>query len=374
MISDHAAQVAQRYAFYTCLAAIVFAGAWHFCYDLVVTVAGLDSFRSAPAVIAAWTVYTVIAAVAAVALLRRPLPGSVAYALAGVMLVVDAVVIAACEPGDVLGSFNWSWGSVGWVGVLLLWHRPTWLRDLALYLAGNAAIMLAAMVGSHLLDGQSLARFLVVLIGSATLQLGYSAGAHALISRADETARLAHELAEADAKREAAQRIHTERLERYAAIQRVSGSLLRQLADGADPADPRLRDACMTAAIRLRRLITETADAPDPLLRTLAHSIGEVEDRGVRVTEVPVGRTMPELSDTIRDDLLRAPLQVLHAAVSTARVTVSAMSHMVSVAVLADADALAVSETTRCEPSGVTVTYLQEGGDVWVNSIWQRSP
>jgi metal-dependent amidase/aminoacylase/carboxypeptidase family protein len=83
---------------------------------------------------------------------------------------------------------------------------------------------------------------------------------------------------------------------------------------------------------------------------------------------------MPELSDTIRDDLLRAPLQVLHAAVSTARVTVSAMSHMVSVAVLADADALPVSETTRCEPSGVTVTYLQEGGDVWVNSIWQRSP
>jgi hypothetical protein len=47
------------------------------------------------------------------------------------------------------------------------------------------------------------------------------------------------------------------------------------------------------------------------------------------------------------------------------------MSAMVSVAVVADNDDLPVSPDPVREPSGVVVTYQRQGGEVWVNSIWQ---
>jgi len=363
-------QVARRYARYTAIGAVVIAAAWHVGYDLTVTVTGWQDFRWPALAAVAWVVHTAVGAVAAVALLRGAEPPRTAL-LAAVALAVTVMVILACRPADLLGTIDWGWGSVGWIGVMLLWHRPRRRAELIVFLAANAGIMLAAMAVTGAFDRVSVAKYLVVVAGSVTLQLGYSVGCHALRASAQDATLLARRLAADDAWRMSAQRIHADRLRRYAAIRDVAEDLLERLADGADPGDARVREECTAGALRLRRLITEREDVPDALVTELREHLDAAERRGVLVTAPPFGGTLPDLADRVRRDLLRAPLQALDGARSQARVTVSAMSSMVSVAVVADNDDLAVSPEPVREASGVVVTYQRQGGEVWVNSVWQ---
>lgn len=363
-------QVARRYARYTAIGAVVIAAAWHVGYDLTVTVTGWQDFRWPALAAVAWVVHTAVGAVAAVALLRGAEPPRTAL-LAAVALAVTVMVILACRPADLLGTIDWGWGSVGWIGVMLLWHRPRRRAELIVFLAANAGIMLAAMAVTGAFDRVSVAKYLVVVAGSVTLQLGYSVGCHALRASAQDATLLARRLAADDAWRMSAQRIHADRLRRYAAIRDVAEDLLERLADGADPGDARVREECTAGALRLRRLITEREDVPDALVTELREHLDAAERRGVLVTAPPFGGTLPDLADRVRRDLLRAPLQALDGARSQARVTVSAMSSMVSVAVVADNDDLPVSPEPMREASGVVVTYQRQGGEVWVNSVWQ---
>ncbi|MFG1704407.1 hypothetical protein ACFLIM_14545 [Nonomuraea sp. M3C6] len=364
-------QVAQRYARYTTLGAIVITVVWHIGYDLTVTVTGWSTFRWPSLAAASWIGYAAITAFTAVVLVRTFSGPARVRELALAVLAVDVVVIVACRPQDLLGPSDWGWGSVGWLGVMLLWNRPRWRRELTAFLAANAGIMLAAMAVTGMLDRVSIAKYLMVMVGSVTLQIGYMAGCHTLRARAHDAVVLARRLAADDAWRESARSIHADRIRRYAAIRDVAESLLEQLADGADPGDPRVREDCTAGAMRLRRLITEREDVPDELVSALRERIDAAERRRVLVTAPPFGASLPELPDGVREDLLRAPIEALDGARSRARVTVSAMSTMVSVAVVADNDDLPVITTPVHEPSGVVVTYQRQGGEVWVNSIWQ---
>ncbi|MGI5270226.1 hypothetical protein ACQEUU_13820 [Nonomuraea sp. CA-218870] len=367
-------QVARRYARYTALGAVVIAGLWHVGYDLTVTVTGWEDFRLPVLAAVAWVVYTVVGVVAAVHLLRdRTVPAAGTGLLVAVTLAVDVAVILACHPRDLLGTIDWGWGSVGWVGVMLLWNRPRWRAELIAFLAANAGLMLAAMVVTGAFDRVSVAKYLVVVAGAITLQLGYSVGGHALRASAEDAALLARRLAADEAWRMSAQRIHADRLRRYGAIRDVAEDLLERLADGADPGDERVRQECTAGALRLRRLITEREDVPDALVTALRERIDAAERRRVLVTAPPFGGTLPDLADSVRADLLRVPLLALDGARSWARVTVSAMSTMVSVAVVADNDDLAVSSDPVRKASGVVVTYQRQGGEVWVNSMWQAT-
>src|SRR5690606_30034853 len=210
-------QVARRYARYTAIGAVVIAAAWHVGYDLTVTVTGWQDFRWPALAAVAWVVHTAVGAVAAVALLRGAEPPRTAL-LAAVALAVTVMVILACRPADLLGTIDWGWGSVGWIGVMLLWHRPRRRAELIGFLAANAGIMLAAMAVTGAFDRVSVAKYLVVVAGSVTLQLGYSVGCHALRASAQDATLLARRLAADDAWRMSAQRIHADRLRRYAAI------------------------------------------------------------------------------------------------------------------------------------------------------------
>ncbi|GGT01736.1 hypothetical protein GCM10010156_69590 [Planobispora rosea] len=364
-------QVAQRYARYTALGAAVITGLWHLGYDLTVTVAGWHAFRRPMLVAAAWTGYTAIALIATLSLARTSRGPARIRELAVAALAVDVAVIVACRPGDLLGAADWGWGSVGWLGVMLVWDRPRWRAELVAFLAANAGIMLTAMVVTGTLDRVSVAKYLVVIVGGITMQLGYTAGCHTLRARAEDAVLLARRLAADDAWRESAWRIHADRLRRYDAIRDAAESLLERLADGADPGDPRVRRDCTAGAMRLRRLITEREDVPDALVSVLRERIDAAERRKVLVAAPPFGGNLPDLPAGVREDLLRAPVRALDGARSRARVTVSAMSTMVSVAVVADNDDLPVSATPVHEPSGVVVTYQRQGGEVWVNSIWQ---
>ncbi|MFI7633065.1 hypothetical protein [Nonomuraea sp. NPDC049400] len=368
---DDIEEVAQRYARYTAIGAVVIAAAWHLGYDLTVTVAGWPSFRWPWLAAVAWIAYTAVGVVAARSLVRRFEGPARAIELAVAVLAVDVAVIVSCRPADLLGPADWGWGSVGWLGVMLLWNRPRWRSELIAFLSANAGIMLTAMIVTGTVDRVSIAKYLMVMAGSITLQLGYAAGCHTLRVRADDAALLARRLAADDAWRESAQRIHADRLRRYAAIRDVAESLLEQLAEGADPGDPQVREDCTAGAMRLRRLITEREDVPDELVSVLRERIDAAERRQVLVTAPPFGQRMPVLPQGVREDLLRAPVLALDGARSRARVTVSAMSTMVSVAVVADNDDLPISTAPVREPSGVVVTFQRQGRDVWVNSIWQ---
>ncbi|WP_157548038.1 hypothetical protein [Nonomuraea candida] len=370
-MTEEIEQIARRYARYTALGAVVIAAVWHLGYDLTVTLTGWSSFRWPVVALAAWIVYSAVLVVGALALSRTGRgPGRIRE-LALAALAVDVAVIAAVRPEELLGISDWGWGSVGWLAVMLSWNRPRWKSEVTAFLAANAAIMLAAMAVSGSLDRVSIAKYLVVIAGGVTMQLGYMAGCHMLIARAEETVLLARRLAADDAWRESAQRIHADRLRRYEAIRDVADGLLKQLANGADPGDARVREDCTAGAMRLRRLITEREDVPDELVSVLRERIDAAERRQVLVTAPPFGERLPDLPDGVREDLLRAPVRALDGARTRARVTVSAMSTMVSVAVVADNEDLPISPAPVREPSGVVVSYQRQGGEVWVNSVWQ---
>ncbi|MFG1967746.1 hypothetical protein ACGFJC_00400 [Nonomuraea fuscirosea] len=370
-MTEEIEQIAQRYARYTALGAVVIAGVWHLGYDLTVTLTGWSSFRWPLLALAAWIVYSVVFAVGALALSRTSRGPNRILELALTTLAVEVAVIVASRPDELLGISDWGFGSIGWIGVMLTWNRPRWRSEIVAFLAANAGIMLAAMAVSGSLDRVSIAKYLVVIAGGVTMQLGYMAGCHMLRARAEDTVLLARKLAADDAWRESAQRIHTDRLRRYEAIRDVAESLLTQLADGADPGDPRVREDCTAGAMRLRRLITEREDVPDELVAVLRERIDAAERRQVLVTAPPFGEHLPALPNGVREDLLRAPVRALDGAISRARVTVSAMSTMVSVAVVADNEDLPISSTPVREASGVVVSYQRQGGEIWVNSIWE---
>jgi hypothetical protein len=370
-MTEEIEQVAQRYARFTALGAALITAVWHLGYDLTVTIIGWAGFRWPWLTVAAWVVYSAVFAVALLSLARTSRGPARIRELALVTLAVDVAVIVSLRPGELVAVSDWAWGSVGWVGVMLVWGRPRWRTELIAFLAANAGIMLAALAVTGTLDRVSISKYLVVIAGGVTMQLGYAWGCHLLRSRAEDAVVLARKLAADDAWRESAHRIHADRLRRYAAIRDVAEGLLQQLADGADPGDPRVREDCTAGALRLRRLITEREDVPDELVSALRERIEAAERRKVMVTAPPFGDYLPGLPAGVREDLLRAPIRALDGARSRARVTVSAMSTMVSVAVVADNDDLPVSTTPVHEPSGVVVTYQRQGGEVWVNSIWQ---
>ncbi|MEU6714328.1 hypothetical protein ABZ897_22915 [Nonomuraea sp. NPDC046802] len=370
-MTEEIEQVAQRYARYTALGAAVITGVWHLGYDLTVTVTGWHTFRWPMLAAAAWAVYSAIFVVGLLTLSRTSRGPARIRELVVAALAVEVAVIVACRPDGLLGISDWAFGSVGWLGVMLVWNRPRWRAELIAFLVANAAIMLTAMAVAGTMDRVSISKYLVVIAGGVTMQLGYTAGCHMLLARAEDAVLLSRRLAADDAWRESAQRIHADRLRRYAAIRDVAEDLLQQLADGADPGDPRVRADCTAGAMRLRRLITEREDVPDALVSALRERIDAAERRLVLVTAPPFGGNLPPLSDGVREDLLRAPLRVLDGARTRARVTVSAMSTMVSVAVVADNEDLQVDADPVREPSGVVVTYQRQGGEVWVNSMWQ---
>ncbi|TMR97955.1 hypothetical protein [Nonomuraea basaltis] len=370
-MTEEIEQVAQRYARYTALGAAVIAAVWHIGYDLTVTITGWPAFRWPWLAVAAWAVYSAVFVVALLPLSRTSRGPVRIRELALVTLGVDVAVIVSLRPGELLGISDWAWGSVGWIGVMLVWGRPRWRAELIAFLSANAGIMLVAMALTGTFDRVSVSKYLVVIAGGITMQLGYTWGCHVLRARAEDAVLLARRLAADDAWQESAHRIHADRLRRYAAIRDVAETLLTQLADGADPGDPRVREDCTAGALRLRRLITEREDVPDELVSALRERIDAAERRKVMVTAPPFGDYLPGIPDGVREDLLRAPIRALDGARSRARVTVSAMSTMVSVAVVADNDDLPVSATPIHEPSGVVVTYQRQGGEVWVNSIWQ---
>ena len=144
-----------------------------------------------------------------------------------------------------------------------------------------------------------------------------------------------------------------------------SGPAVRQLLAGLaggelDPADERVQHRCSVEASRLRRLIAEHDDAPSPLVHELRACADMAERRDVAVTLETAG-TLPVVPVQVRRALTEAPIHLLAAARTQARVTVLYGADDGEVEVSVVADAAPTRRLRRGRPRGRR-GELREGG------------
>ena len=370
-----------RYARGTAIAAIVVAASWHVVNDLPGTVLGWGFYAWPPVVAAAWVVMAGLVVAGSVVLLRsRTDRGPALLPVVGlpVLLLCVLAVLFAVRAGDdpdvstgggVFSPYNWAWSAYGWFAMVLLWRWP--VRWLVASVAVNSVVVFLAVLDTGTADRLVVSRYVITIYGTVALQLAVVLGARALQRSARRATVDRTERAELDAVRLAADEVHADRARRYREIGKAVRHLLAGLARGElDPADPDVQRQASIGAARLRRLIAEHDDAPDPLVHELRACADMAERRDVAVTLETAG-TVPDLPLRVRRALTEAPMHLLAAARTHARVTVisAADTGEVEVSVVADGDgAPEMDEVTTDD--GVEVIWSTEGGSQWVRARW----
>ena len=374
MVRQPAVAVAARYARGNAIAAVVLAGFWHVANDVPGIVehwSGYGPHDAAYVSVAAWFVYAGVGVVAATLMLRGQ--QSAVFELGSLtLLLLGTLIITAQSPAVIFGSGDWAWGSFGWYALLVLWRRP--LRHLLAALAANGAAVLAGMVFAGSVGRLDLSRWAMSVYGTAVLQVVFAVGARLLerdATRAAESAAAHDEIATA---RRAAQQAHEDWQRRYRDTTLATSELLTGLAEGnLDPLDPATQRRAAIEAARLRRLIAEHDDVPDPLVHELRAS-ADLASRGGIAVELNAVGAVPELPAQIRRLLTEAPLHILASARTAARVTVAGNPHEVCVSVYADAD----TEPDVTHLHGheqISVDCHREGEHLWLQTTWRaRSP
>ncbi|WP_157756894.1 hypothetical protein [Plantactinospora sp. KBS50] len=355
----------------TRIAAVVIAFGWHLAINLPAVLGSWSVYRWPWAEGAGWLVFAAVGLVAAYALLADvPVP---AWPLLALLLGADAVSFAFV-PGDLLfHAANWGWGTLGWFVALVLWrHR---IAALIGVLAAGAGIALVALLAAGATRAADLSRFGMYVYGTVTLPIILVVGAHALRRLATGTAGTAAAQTALDAEQSAAVLTRRERQERLALVSRTAGTVLAELADGrADPADPAVRRRCALAAGRLRRLIAEADDAPDPLLHELRACADLTERRGLAVEFVVVGE-LPALPVQARRQLADPLVAALATARDWARLTVVGGPDEVVVSVTTgpSADPDPAADTSGSDGHGVEWFSEHDEEMVWTQTRWRAT-
>ncbi|MFI7209670.1 hypothetical protein [Micromonospora maritima] len=350
--------------------AVVIALAWHLAIGLPAVVAAGPGM-AAPAVVAVgWLVTALVGAATGVRLLRGGLPP--ARRLAVALLVVDAAVFAAAGERFLFTSANWVWGGLAWFFLLALWRRP--VRWLLALLAAHATIALAAVVLHGATAPADLSRYAMYVYGTSTLPVAVFAGAAALTALVRDRAGTAAAVLAVAAEREAAERARGERQDRLALVSGTAEEVLAALASGdADPADPAVRSRAVLAAARLRRLIAESDDVPDPLLHELRAAADLAERNGLPIELIAVG-TPPALPVEVRRGLADPLTATLAGARGWARLTVVAGPDEVVVSLVTpdhDGPDDGVAPTGGDGP--VEHLHERDGEIRWTQTRWRRT-
>lgn len=348
------------------IASVVIAYGWHLLIGLPAVLLNWSQLRWPWLVGGGWLAVAAAGGYATRRLLRdRPLP---AFPLVVGLLLVDALVFAASGEALLFHSANWGWGTIGWFAVLFCWGRP--VRDLVATLAAGAVVALVAVLAQDP-DTADLSRYGMYVYGVSVLPIALAVGAAALRTLAAERARAAATSAAVTAQRLAAAHAQRDRRNRLALVDAAAGEILADLAAGrADPADPAVQRRCALAAARLRRLIAESDDVPDPLLHELRASADLAERRGVAVDLVILG-TPPPLPVEIRRRLVDPHTTALAQADDRARLTVLAAPDTVEISLVTpDRGSL---EEVAPPPGSDPVEYEHErDGEVrWIRTQWR---
>ena len=274
------AVLAARYARALDIAVVVAAAGWQLAGAGPLLLAHLGSYSSGRFQVAAWCAIALIIAAGSVLLLRGSSRRETGWALAAAALVISTAAAAACPPAQMLET-NWSWGTAGWVGVLVLLRRP--LAELGVFLTLEALAMFAVLARDGL-HQPNVAAFITVLAGLTGIQVAISVAARTLHVPAQQAEAAATREADATARQAVADRIRGARQARWLELRATAEPLLSGLAAGtADPADLAVQRACAVEAARLRRLFAEADDTPDPLVHELHACADVAQRRGVAV-------------------------------------------------------------------------------------------
>ncbi|MFR9778694.1 hypothetical protein ACL02O_21935 [Micromonospora sp. MS34] len=353
------------------IAAVAIALAWHLVISLP-AVLGAGPGMAAPAVVAVgWLVTAAVGADAGVRLLRGGLPR--ARRLAVVLLAVDAAVFAAAGGRYLFTTANWVWGGLAWFLLLVLWRRPVWW--LLVLLGLHAAIALGAVLGFGATAAADLTRYAMYVYGTSSLPVAVFVGAASIAALARDRARTAAAALAVEAERDAAERARRERRDRLTLVGGTAEEVLAALAAGAaDPADPEVRRRCVLAAARLRRLIAESDDVPDPLLHELRAAADLAERNGLPIELIALG-TPPELPVEVRRRLADPLTAALADARGQARLTVVAGPDEVVVSLVTpDHDGPEATGPPGTDGDGQVEHVHERDGEIrWTQTRWRRT-
>ena len=357
-----AAVLSARYRRALNIAVVIVVAGWQLAGAGSQLAADRAEYRPVTVQVAMWLVLTAVIVAGSVRLLRGGSGWRSGWALAAVALAAGPVAAAAGPAADMLKT-DWAWGTVGWVGVLVLLRRP--LAELAGFvsLAALATFAILARDGLHRAE---LAGFITVLAGSASIQFAVAVAARALELVARQAADAAQSEAAAREHDVIARQVHAARHARWLALQATAAPLLRALAAGtAGPGGEAVRRSCAVEAARLRRMIAETDDTLSPLVHELHAAADIAERRGVAV-DIETAGTLPGVPRDVRRVITDAAIAILVATRSRARVTLTGAGAGIAVSLVADAP------PPRLPAGDGAVVFEQQhdGDDLWMEARW----
>ncbi|MFY1624596.1 hypothetical protein ACN268_15530 [Micromonospora sp. WMMD735] len=354
------------------IAAVAIALVWHLAIGLPAVLGAWPTLAAPTVVAAGWLATCALGGYAAHRLLRGVPPP--ALPLAAALLAVDAAVFAAAGREQLFAAANWAWTGLAWFFVVVLWGRP--IRWMIVLLAGHAAIALAALVGHGATAPADLTRFTMYVYGTSSLPVAVFTGAAVIATLARERADTATATLAVRAERDAAERAWADRRARLALVGGAAEQVLAELADGrADPGDPFVQRRCVLAATRLRRLIAESDDVPDPLLHELRAAADLAERNGLPIELIAIG-TPPPLPVEVRRRLADPLAAALADATGWARLTVVAGPDEVAVSLVTpdgqDPEAADPPAPGAGDDDQVEHVHERDGEIRWTQTRWRR--
>lgn len=337
---------------------------WHLAGAGPALVAHLNAYTSAPVAVGAWLIQLAVIAVGARLLLRDAATVQAVWPLVVVVMASGIGAAIVCPPNGWLVA-DWSWGTVGWVAVLLLLHRP--LQELIGVLLLEAGVTVAVLVLDDGMSRHVIAAFLTVLYASASIQLMVAVAARTMRFTARVAAEAANSQNERIMHQVVAEELATARADRYRAARQTIVPIMQGLAAGTlDPGSPAVQTRCAFEATALRRLAAEGDDLPNRLIHELEACVDLAHRRGVAV-ELAVSGSPPPLNTQIRRSLAEPVMALLAATREYARIAVTTDAGSVRVSVLTDSTEPA---PTSSEIAGMSLTTGQDDDFLWVEIRW----
>ncbi|WP_157251520.1 hypothetical protein [Nonomuraea typhae] len=314
---------------------------------------------------ATWVLDAVLGAVAATVVLRGGGHGPWLGLLIVPTLLLGVLATALSSP-SFYHPYNWAFTSVGWFALVALWRRP--LPEFLAFVAGNTLVGLIALAALGEFTAVPLARYLVYAHGVCVIQVTLLIGGRLLARIAGRTAQDQDRLTRVVTQRLIAETVQAARRRRYDLVRPVVAGHLAELAAGRlDVTRPETGQLVSVAISRLRRLMVESEDLPDPLLRDLRSGADAAEHRGAAVDLQAAVGTIPPMPPAVRLALTEPVLVTLAATRTRARITVVARPAEVAVAILADAP---LPELAHGAHPSVRCDHDLQGDQLWVQTRW----
>jgi hypothetical protein len=297
--------------------------------------------------------------------------GRAAWPVGLFVLAVSYAASASLPPDALLTPAHWTFGVVGWFGMLLFAdHR---MRHVVAFIVLHVASTALLLAQSGLLAEKAVT-LATVSVGVGSFQFALILAVLVLRGVAENATAVAVAQAERDTQETVARQVHADREARYAMLRERALPLLRGIADGTfAPSRPAVQHRAAVEAARMRRLFSEHADGATPLAAEVESLVDLVERRGVAV-RYAARPLVVEPPPEVRRSLVEAVSGVLLVTARTARVTVGGTGSDVTVSVVTDGDVAVAGGDGPEEPDGATgavrTSTVVDGGRTWVEARW----